>query len=187
MNIIVKPYGCDRCYCRPDTTWERENRDFYSPECVYEIYHTPVLFARISKAGKCIGPKFVSRYYDGIGFGMLIYCRFGENESREKTITFGSCADHTSILPHPLYNPVVLESEDNTFEMTEDGTQAYSVAGGLEKTSMLQEAICKASEITSLRIGDFVAVELTEMQEVKGKHIKASYCGNDTIDFKIIR
>jgi hypothetical protein len=118
---------------------------------------------------------------------MLIYCRFGENESREKTITFGSCADHTSILPHPLYNPVVLESEDNTFEMTEDGTQAYSVAGGLEKTSMLQEAICKASEITSLRIGDFVAVELTEMQEVKGKHIKASYCGNDTIDFKIIR
>lgn len=187
MNIIVKPYGSDRCYCRPDTTWERENRDFYSPECVYEIYRTPVLFARISKAGKCIGEKFVSRYYDGIGFGMLMYCSFSKDEPRETVMAFGSCVDHTSVLPHPLYNPLVLESEENTFEMTEDGAAAYSSASGKDKTAILQEAICKASELTSLRIGDFVAVELGEMHPVKGSHIKAAYCGNDTIDFRIIR
>lgn len=74
MNIIVKPYGSSICYCRPDTTWERENKDFYSPECVNEIHWTPVVFARISKAGKCVGKKFVERYYDGVGCGMLMYC-----------------------------------------------------------------------------------------------------------------
>ena len=187
MNIIIKPYGSDRCYCRPDTTWERENRDFYSPECVYELYRTPVLFARISKAGKCIGKKFVSRYYDGVGFGMLMYCSCHEGESRESVMTFGSCADHTSILPHPLYNPLVIENGDNIFELTEDGASVYSFMGGQEKTDILQEAICRASELTSLRIGDFVAVELEDMQPVKGQHIKATYCGNDAIDFRIIR
>ena len=76
MNIIVKPYGSTLCYCRPDTTWERENRDFYSPECVNEICWTPVIFARISKAGKCVSGKFVERYYDGFNFGVLMYCKY---------------------------------------------------------------------------------------------------------------
>ena len=60
MNIIVQPYGKTLGYCRPDTTWERENKDFYVPESVDTLLWTPVLFARISKAGKCIGEKFVS-------------------------------------------------------------------------------------------------------------------------------
>ena len=108
MNIIVKPYGSDLCYCRPDTTWERENKDFYSPECVNEIYWTPVVFARISKAGKCVGKKFVERYYDGIGCGMLMYC------SGQAMISNGPLShivDKTSILPHPLFQPVVFEDK----------------------------------------------------------------------------
>ena len=113
MNIIIKPYGSTLCYCRPDTTWERENRDFYSPECVNEIYWTPVAFARISKAGKCVSGKFVERYYDGFNFGALMYCHIGESE-------FSAYVDHTSILPHPLYNPVVLEGE-NIFEVMRNG------------------------------------------------------------------
>ena len=58
MNITVKIFGTDSYICRPDTTWERENRDFYPPEFVGGIYYTPVIFARISKAGKFIGSKF---------------------------------------------------------------------------------------------------------------------------------
>ena len=113
MNIIVKPYGSDMCYCRPDTTWERENRDFYSPECVNEVLWTPVVFARVSKAGKCIGKKFAQRYYDGVGCGMLMYCRVMD-------LPVTSCVDHTSILPMPLYDPVVLEDE-KAFEVMRNG------------------------------------------------------------------
>ena len=87
MNITVRPYGSDMCYCRPDTTWERENRDIYSPECVDEWKATPIVFARISKAGKCISQKFISRYYDGFNFGMLLYIG-------GKDIAFASCVDH---------------------------------------------------------------------------------------------
>ena len=197
MNIIVRPYGSDQCYCRPDTTWERENRDLYSPECVNEWNAAPILFARISKAGKCISSKFVSRYYDGFSFGILLY-------TGGRELPFASCADHTSILPFPLYNPVVLENEDNIFTLARNGTEIFNSeyrdktsaissyreeSGNLK--SLLEESICKASELTSLRIGDFVAVELSPLAMITSRHeeettLKGTFCDNILFDFKVI-
>ena len=192
MNIIVRPYGSDMCYCRPDTTWERENRDLYSPDCVNAWNWTPVLFARISKAGKCISPKFASRYYDSLNFGALLY--IGGTD-----VASGSCADHTSILPLPLFNPVVMETEGNRFEVVKNEEVVFSLetpaAGSLQDTSSLLQAaeasICKASELTSPRIGDYVAVELAPASVLAEKTegsltFKATFCENEIFCFKII-
>ena len=187
MNILVQTYGSSQCYCRPDTTWERENRDFYSPECVNEIDYTPVIFARISKAGKCIGKKFVGRYYDSFNFGVLLYCRIEETSE----IAFSSCTDHSSFLPMPLYNTVVLENEENLFELFKGNDRIYSTNCGEEIKERLENAICKASMLTSLRIGDYVAVELAKPELLSSKNagstqIKACFCENETIATSII-
>ena len=192
MNIIVRPYGSELCYCRPDTTWERENRDLYSPECVNAWEWTPVLFARISKAGKCISPKFISRYYDSLNFGALLYIGSAD-------IASGSCADHTSILPLPLFNPVVMETEGNRFEVMKNDESLFGLetpeAGCLQDGSTLlqvaEAAICKASQLTSLRIGDYVAVELAPATLLAEKpegslSLKATFCENEIFNFKII-
>lgn len=197
MNIIVKPYGSDMCYCRPDTTWERENRDLYSPECVNAWEWAPVLFARISKAGKCISPKFASRYYDSLNFGALLYVGGVEKAC-------GSCADHTSILPLPLYNPAVFETEGNKAEFIKNDEVIFSLetpcSGNVnmqadcEATRLLQlaeEAICKASELTSLRIGDYVAIELScasiLAEKTEGSlSFKATFCENEIFNIKVI-
>ena len=177
MNIIVKPYGSDLCYCRPDTTWERENKDFYSPECVNEIYWTPVVFARISKAGKCVGKKFVERYYDGIGCGMLMYC--GNS----------TVVDKSSILPHPLFQPVVFEDEKE-FIIRHSRLDRESVILSGAKV-LIEEALCTASQLTSLRIGDFVAVELKEQQKLACREdgtiaVKGEFCEKEIFSFNII-
>ena len=192
MNIIVKPYGSDLCYCRPDTTWERENRDLYSPDCVNAWNWTPVIFARISKAGKCISPKFASRYYDSLNFGTLLYIGGAD-------VASGSCVDHTSILPLPLFNPVVLETEGNKFEVVKNEKPIFSLetpgADCLQDGSTLlqaaEAAICKASQLTSLRIGDYVAVELAPASVLAEKtegslSFKATFCENEIFNFKII-
>ena len=192
MNIIVKPYGSDLCYCRPDTTWERENRDLYSPDCVNAWNWAPVIFARISKAGKCISPKFASRYYDSLSFGTLLYIGGAD-------VASGSCVDHTSILPLPLFNPVVMETEGNKFEVMKNEELVFSLetpASGLlqDGLSLLQAAeaaICKASQLTSLRIGDYVAVELAPAALLAEKpegslSLKATFCENEIFNFKII-
>ena len=181
MNIIVKPQGSDLCYCRPDTTWERENRDFYVPDGVDSLYWAPVIFARVSKAGKCINPKFASRYYDAFGFGMLMYTGDGE-------VAFTSCADHTSILPSPLYNAVVMEGEDNSYNVEKEGEAIFSTS---PDKAMVEDAICRASGMTSVRIGDYVAVELDARKPLaSGKDgevcIKGTFCENEIFGFKII-
>ena len=182
MNIIVKPYGSDLCYCRPDTTWERENKDLYSPDCVNEWHWAPILFARISKAGKCISPKFASRYYDGLNFGALLYIG-GEQTA------FASCVDHTSTLPLPLFNPAVLENEGNKAEFFKNEASLFSCESG--SLAAIEEAICKASQLTSLRIGDFVAVELAPLSSLAEKSegslsFKATFCENEIFNYRII-
>lgn len=186
MNIIARPYGSERCYCRPDTTWERENRDFYVQEGIEAIHWAPVAFVRISKAGKCIGPKFAERYYDSFNFGMLMYC--GGDSMQD--IAFTSCADHTSILPSPLYNPIVMEGEDNVYEVSISGNKAFG-CGVTDIRQMLEEALCKASKFTSLRIGDYVAVELAPITLMAEKAtgdvcVKGRFCNNELYDFKVI-
>jgi len=186
MNILIKPYGSDGCYFRPDTTWERENKDFYSPESVETIEWTPIIFVRISKAGKHIGDKFASRYYDSFNFGALLYCGTGET-------AFTSCIDHTSLLPSPLYNPIVLENKDNTYEVSRNSETIFSSAGSLPISlkERLEETICTASRLSSLRIGDYVAIELAPKEILASRQdgdisLKATYCENTIIEMNII-
>lgn len=189
MNIIARPYGSNRCYCRPDTTWERENRDFYVPEGIDEIRWAPVVFVRISKAGKCIGQKFAERYYDSFNFGALMYC-CKEADQIQESIAFTSCMDHTSILPSPLYNPIVMEGEHNVYEVSINGEQTFN-SGTKEIKGLLEETLCIASKSTSLRIGDYVAVELAPVCTMAARAAgevpaKARFCENELYDFKII-
>ena len=171
------------CYCRPDTTWERENKDLYSPECVNGWDWAPIVFVRISKAGKCVNPKFASRYYDGFNFGVLLYIC---NEE----VQFASCADHTSVLPFPLYNPGVMENAENTFSAFKGETAIFE-NDCADIKEVIEETICKASQLTSLRIGDFVAVELAPISRLTDRSesevsVRATFCENSIFDFKII-
>ena len=197
MNIIVKPYGSNLCYCRPDTTWERENKDFYSPECVNEIYWTPVVFARVSKAGKCVGSKFVGRYYDAVGCGMLLYCGTSTTsfDGSAGVRNLSEVVDRSSILPHPLFQPVVLEDEKEfivSCQHDAQGDAALShniILSGAK--DLLEEALCNASQLTSLRIGDFVAVELKELQKLAAREkgniaVKGEFCEKEIFGFNIV-
>lgn len=184
MNIIVKTNGSGLCHCRPDTTWERENKDFYAPDCVNEVHWAPVMFARICKAGKCVGEKFASRYYDAVGFGALLY--IGDFMPDRAA---ASCADHTSLLPLPLYNPVVIENVENAYEVLKNGEEIYTYASA--DAGLVVQAVCEASRLTSLRIGDFVAVELEQPKPLASRSeggiaLKATYCENELYDMKII-
>ena len=189
MNItVLSPKGV---YCRPDTSLEREDKDFYIPDNVSDYAYTPVVFARISKAGKCIGRKFAGRYYDAIGFGALLYaCK-----SSEADVATASCHDHTSILPQPLYNPITLENPSNAFALSIDGNEIFSVkVGEQDFKDIIEEALYKVSPIVSQRTGDFVAVELSEMKNLiedvkEGEEhtLKGGFCDNALFEIKMIK
>ncbi len=181
MNILVKTYS-DKIYCRPDTSWERENKDYYIPEEIDSLSYSPILFVRISKAGKCVRKKFASRYYDGFGYGLLLYL----GDCTEDLATT-SCADRSSILPHPLYNPIVLDFEDKEFSIYLNDKLIYKTKEGSHE--IIEAGIEQATKLTSIRIGDYLAIEMappTKLEAQGEANIKAIFNEDEIINFKII-
>ena len=102
--------------------------------------------------------------------------------------------DRSSILPHPLFLPAVLEdAKEFTVSTKVAGTDSNAEASVILSGAkdLLEEAICNASQLTSLRIGDFVAVELATPAELAKREngevtIKGTFCENEIFGFKII-
>lgn len=187
MNIIVKTYS-DRIIVRPDTTWERDSEDVFLPEFVTRVDWTPVLFARICKPGRSVGQEFASRYYDGIGFGILLYPH-DLLDGSEEGFAQASCLDHTSFLPFPVFDKQTLGTADNRFRLFKGGELIFEFNTGNPR--MIEEAVAQATRYCYIRTGDLLAIELQERRELccmeEGTTlVKGDWCCNPTLEFKVV-
>lgn len=187
MNIPVLT-ASGRVIVRPDTSWERDNEDVFLPDFVDELSWTPVLFARVSKPGRSVAAKFADRYYDGIGYGVLLYPEDMIDGSPEG-FACASCLDHTSFLPFPIYNKVTLGREGNVFEVKKDGEGIFSYNSGNEE--MVAKAIEEVTRFCYIRTGDLIAIELSPRVPLCSRkdgqcHITGRYCDNVVLDFNAI-
>ncbi len=154
MNIIVMTAG-GRVIARPDTTWVRKNEDFFPPDFVSALSFTPVLYARISKAGRCVGADFARRHFGETGCGVLLYPA-DLLSAGGYGVAAASCMDRTSYLP---------DLRENSFK----GTDSFSVrkqedtvfrSGEIMSEKLMADAVVEASRIMYLRRDDLLAVEL---------------------------
>ena len=154
MNIIVKT-SSSKYIVRPDTTWERDNEDFFPPEFVDSLSYTPVLFARISKPGRSVSEKFSSRYYDGVGYGMLLY---PENMlgTAEEDFACASCLDHTSVLNLQFRDKKEAEKSNNKFVININNNVLY--IDNVNIITHIESAISEITKYCWLRVGDLVVV-----------------------------
>ena len=163
MNIIVRTYS-GNVIVRPDTTWSRNNDDYYVPDFVDSLSWSPVLCVRISRLGKHIGEKFARRYYDGFGPGILLY---PENllDGSEEAYACASVLDRTSCIVLP---------EGDTALMTE------------EQTAVADAALAQASRICRVRAGDILAVELAAREPLCSRADGRFEVCKDGAEFSVI-
>lgn len=172
---------------RPDTTWEKDNEDFYPPEFVDELTYSPVLFARVLKPGRSVGRKFASRYYDSVGFGVLLYPENmldGTPEGYAQAI----CLDHTSFLPTPMFSPQRLE-EDSRFSLFRNEVELFTF--DRPSLNMIEDALVEATKLLYIRTGDLIAIELSDRKPLtnrtnSGTHITGTFGQDKVLDFQII-
>lgn len=192
MNIIVRT--CSGQYItRPDTTWEKDNEDFYPPEFVERLTFTPILFARISKPGRSVSKQFAHRYYDAINYGVLLYPENLINGS-ETSFATASMIDHTSFLPAPLYNRITLGETENVFKLfakkeTSDEKELFTYNQGTEE--LINAALSDATQYIYIRTGDILCIELDTRKYLVEKSegqisLRGTYCNNPLLDFNII-
>ena len=158
MNIIVRTFS-GHYVTRPDTTWEKDNEDFFPPDFVGRLDFSPVLFARICKPGRSVGRRFASRYYDSVNYGILLYPadHIGDGpECFAEALTL----DHTSFLPAPLLTAGELSGR--AFSITKDGTEIFSLRmSSSEISEAVEKAISEATSRIYIRTGDLIAIELS--------------------------
>jgi len=186
MNIIVKTFA-GNCIVRPDTTWEKDNEDFFPPDFTESLSCSPVLFAHICRPGRSIGLRFSSRYYDTINYGILLYPG-NLLGGGEEDFACASCIDHTSFLSAPMFGRDSLSAESNEFVLLRDGTEIFRRASG--GTSMIESALEEASKRIYVRTGDLIAVELAGRKPLWRRadgtvEITGTFCGNEILNFRI--
>lgn len=94
MNILViRADGT--YYARPDTTLERESKDFYLPDDCTGVCARRFSFVRIVKAGKAVGERFAGRYFSECGEGVMLY-------GKPSLTPYIDCSTFISQEMHPL-------------------------------------------------------------------------------------
>lgn len=190
MNILTRTYS-GHTVVRPDTTWEKDNEDFYPPDFVKALTFTAVIFARVSKPGRSVGRKFASRYYDSVGWGLLLY---PENmiDGSPESLAEAICLDHTSFLPAPLFPPEEASTE-GTFSVRRNGEviYEYDYVSPVDGKQQIEEALEEVSRMCYIRTGDIVAVELCGrlplMADEDGTAtVEAYWNGRKTSGFRIV-
>ena len=183
MNILIQTAE-GQIYTRPDTSWERKGGDYFVPEFPDGFSWSPVLFAHISRPGKSILPRFAGRYYDGVGFGLLLYA---EPISGAAGLASSACLDHSSFLPETLFGTGSLQG--NVFEVEMDGAPIFKT--GMFNTEMVDEAMAAATRSCLVRRGDLLCMELAPIahlcsREEGTRRIRAAFAGSAVLDFKLI-
>lgn len=137
MNIaVVRSNGS--YYTRPDTTMERESRDFYVPDDCESVCARRCVYARIVKAGKAVATKFAGRYLDGsFGEGVLLYGVYQTVKEEDPYIDY------------------------STFLFPASSTSDDEIAG------RFAAALEKVTRHTSVRIGDVICIETDETLQGK--------------------
>lgn len=177
MKIVAYKRGGEYC-CRPDTTLNHNNSDYYCPDGVTALKAVPCVYTHIDKAGKCVAPRFARRYFRSVAFGCLL------SDASEGAIQDVSASmDFTSIMDMSFADSESPGAGDYTFSV--NGAKVYS-SGGNCFIEELAEAIVEITRLTSLRIGDIVALELCDAITVGSGDILGMSSSSRSIPIKII-
>jgi len=154
MNIIIRTFN-GNTVSRPDTTYKREDGASFLPEFVSQVSASPVLFARMCRAGRSIQEKFVSRYVANFGIGALLY---PENliDGGIEGYASACCLDHTTFLSTKELSEKELSGYD--FDVKKDGVALFQET--IPSPETVLKAVCEASRRCYLRTGDIVCAEL---------------------------
>lgn len=139
MNLFIFPYQSENFYTSPDTALCRDKSDdgkfvYYVPDRIETVRAIPLVFVKISRAGKCVRQDYAHRHYSVCGYGVHL-ATYDVNEGR---------------------------TLDNSIFLSE-ATQIEG-SGPYEGFDFFDSALERASEYMSLRSGDILALELEDIQ-----------------------
>ena len=180
-------YGNDErgieSYLMADSSILYSGRPFFVPDFAQRFEAAPSIVVRTGRLGKCIAPKFASRYWDAFTAGFsLLACEDGDERMGALDRAFDGAAIVGDWVPvtdfdDPLHVPVEVKVDDTVLACCCLADMRWP----------LDEALAAVSCRCSIKMGDLLFTGDTNERFVisPGMRLTASIGGKGVLDVKV--
>ena len=112
-------------YMKPDTSILTNNRPFYIPEFVEQLYCQVELVLKINKLGKYIQENFAPTYFQEIATGVNFFDKKKLNKAIEKGLRESSCVFENSAAISPFMIKKTLVLDTIRLKLVKNNTEIF--------------------------------------------------------------
>ena len=169
---------------RSDSSVLRNNDDFYMPTFSQKMECTVGYMLRVTRLAKCMSEKFAPRCYDAVGVAVA----FVAQDVVERNCAFGRPCDEAYCFDKSF----AISPESIAPELVGEGVLQVKIGNNLTTCKLadlhisLDNALSKASELLTLKMGDVVYLAATEPFAPQiGDHVEVLLNGAELLNFEV--
>ena len=191
MKIVGITYydGTESIVLKSDSSLLVNRKPLFVPDAVSDLQALPCRVLRVSRLGKCIAPKFASRYYDAVAQGIDFFAADILREAKAAGKPWTEAVAFENSLAVGEWIPVESLQAANSRWLLQRRGQTLELYTGLSENEqqVLDNAVAKVSELLTIRQGDliYVAGLETPWQLQTEDVLRAESEGTETLYCKI--
>lgn len=171
------------CYLMADSAILYTGRPFFVPDFAQHFVARPSIVVRTSRLGKCIAPKFASRYWDAFTAAFTVQA---VNDSDARMGALDRAFDGAAIVGDWVTASTIDEPANAAVQFMVNGEQVSQHC--LAHMSLpLDQLIAAVSTRCSIKMGDMLFTGDAGMEHVliPGDRLTATIAGRQVLDVKV--
>lgn len=182
-NYAVKD-GVIQSYLMADSSILYTGRPFFLPDFAGQFVATPTIVVKTGRLGKCIAPKFASRYWDAFTAGFAVQAVQGDDDSLG---ALDRAFDGAAIVGEWVDPSSVDDALHETVQVAVDGEVVSSHCLADMSGMTLDDMLARVSTRCSIKMGDllFTGDAGPSRQLAAGNRLTASIGGRQVLDVKV--
>jgi len=158
VNLVTIEGNGESFFMTPDTSINRDGKDYFCPEFADEFAVACFLYVRIAKNAKSVGERYAARYISGFGYGIrLEACNMGGNG-----VQYGDflsvALDNTAYIS-PLLTQEEFVSIQPSLKIGNTNIGAIDQSDITKVLNDYQKVIANITRVSTLRSGDIILFE----------------------------
>lgn len=167
MKIVGITYydGCENIVLKSDSSLLVNRKPLFVPDAVADLQALPCWVLRVSRLGKCIAPRFASRYYDAVAPGLDFFAAdllakakqarssWTQAVAFESSLAVGNWLSPTEGVQSSADCQWLVQHADNTEQLADNL---------VARTEELNRALEKVSNMLTIRQGDLIYVAIPQ-------------------------
>ena len=164
LKIIGITYydGCENVVLKSDSSLTVNRKPLFVPEAITDLQALPCWVLRVSRLGKCIAPRFASRYYDAVAAGVDFFGADKLQAAKAAGKPWTEAIAFEGSLAVGEMSEVRCQKSDAKWRVVREDEQIEELEWGGDLREVFDQAVARVSELLTIRQGDLIYVAHNE-------------------------